>query len=179
MKKDKKINNNIKINNIYYHEDKRKEKNGDESSEKDSFYKNVNCDNEDDEDNYNTCQNNQRETSLNQQSPTPNEVYYKRGSPNNWEMMNSPDDYQNRNQMNQQRIAPPQQYQRREPNSQNQRITPQQLYQGGMPNYDQIVLLSKYFGTLEIFHEPFIFSEDLLLFFIEYKHQNNNYYKLQ
>ena len=34
--------------------------------------------------------------------------------------------------MNQQRITPPQQYQRGEPNSQNKRKTPQQLYQGGM-----------------------------------------------
>ena len=64
-----------------------------------------------------------------------------------------------------------------EPNSQNQRITPQQLYQRGMANYNQRVLLSKYFGTLEIFHESFTFFEDLLLFFIENKHQNNNYYK--
>ena len=28
---------------------------------------------------------------------TSNEVYYKRGSPNNWQMMNPPYDYQNRN----------------------------------------------------------------------------------
>ena len=42
-------------------------------------------------------------------------------------MMNHPYDYQNRNQMNQQRITASQQYQRGEPNNQNQRINPQQL----------------------------------------------------
>ena len=69
-------------------------------------------------------------TPFNQQRPTPNVVYYKRGSPNNWQMINHPYDYQNRNQMNQQRITPLQQYQKGESNSENQRKAPQQLCRG-------------------------------------------------
>jgi hypothetical protein len=46
-----------------------------------------------------------------------------------------------------------------------------------MANFVQRVLYSKYFGSLEIFHESAIFRGFVVLF-IENTHQNNNYYKL-